>query len=228
MKYFNVMETFTTSDGIEYNINSLGVVTQKEIQQFNYNKDYISTYNSKKYKKESRELNLMRLSLMVGCLGYTPAQILDFGYGNGDFLRTANKHIRYTHGFDIAPTRTPNGSKKVNNIDDVYDCACFWDSLEHVEDISFLKFLRTKSIIISLPQRKELTDFNSFSEFKMWFEGWKHRKPNEHIHHFSRQSLESFFNVMGYRLEMMCNLEDEIRKPTTKDPNIITAFFTKI
>ena len=47
-----------------------------------------------------------------------------------------------------------------------------------------------------------------------WFESWKHRKPDEHLWHFNRDSLNKFMERMGYVMISSTNIEDTIRKNT--------------
>ena len=222
------MKTFKTSDNIEYKIDEIGIITQLNPQKFDYSESYINTYNTAEYKNNSIKLNLIRLSLMIGQFGSTPLNILDYGYGNGAFLEQAKEHIKSCDGYDVSPVKVPDGCNRVQTLNGNYDCISFFDSLEHIKDISFIKFLKTKSILISLPYCKNINEFDTMDLFIKWFDTWKHRKPNEHIHHFTPESLELFFQLMGYRMGLICNMEDEIRKPEKeKTKNILTGFFWK-
>ena len=61
-----------------------------------------------------------------------------------------------------------------------------------------------------------------------WFENWKHRRPDEHLWHFDKESLVNFMNRMGYVLVSHTNLEDTIRKNSQqKETNILTCVFRK-
>ena len=97
---------------------------------------------------------------------------------------------------------------------------CFFDSLEHFHDISFVKNLNTKYIYISLPWCHYHSD--------EWFENWKHRREDEHIYHFNEKSLEKFMNRQGFKMINYCNLEDKIRIDKNLSPNILTACFEKL
>lgn len=218
---------FRTSDDNLYYIDALGIVTQKYPIDFKYNKAYINNYNSAKYRKDSVRLNALRLSTVVQQYGKIPNTILDYGYGNGAFLRAALQKVKYCDGYDITPIEPPIGVKKISNFNTIYDCVTFWDSLEHIKELNFIKYLHTKSIAVSLPYCKDISEFKSFDKWLKWFDGWKHRKPNEHIHHFTPIALTKFFKVMGYDMQLVCNIEDEIRKPEKKGKNILTGFFVK-
>jgi len=59
-----------------------------------------------------------------------------------------------------------------------------------------------------------------------WFENWKHRRPNEHLWHFNKESLVKFMKRMGFVLCSYSNLEDTIRKNNDQiETNILTCVF---
>ena len=95
----------------------------------------------------------------------------------------------------------------------------FFDSLEHFEDIEFVKDLKCSYICISVPECHYYDD--------EWFENWKHRRPNEHLWHFNHGSLVKFMYRMGYILISGSNIEDTIRKNNKEESNILTCIFAK-
>ena len=63
----------------------------------------------------------------------------------------------------------------------------------------------------------------------IWFEKWKHRRPDEHLWHFDKDSLVNFMERMGYIMVSCSNLEDTIRKnPHQEETNILTCVFKKL
>lgn len=55
---------------------------------------------------------------------------------------------------------------------------------------------------------------------------WKHRRPGEHLWHWSRDGLDFFMGRLGYRPLMHSNFEDEFRPyPEQSKPNILTAVY---
>ena len=147
--------------------------------------------------------------------------LLDVGYGNGDFLKACSSSIPYLFGNDISGYPIPRSCVYVNDILAYeYDVVCFFDSLEHFEDISFVKDLKTKYVYISVPWCYNFSD--------EWFKNWKHRREDEHLWHFNPISLENFMNEMGYTLVISSCIEDTIRKPVDNNPNILTAIFKKV
>ena len=100
-----------------------------------------------------------------------------------------------------------------------YDVVCFFDSLEHFDNIYIIKELKTDYIFISVPW------CHNFSPD--WFKSWYHRKPNEHLWHFNKESLLNFMSELGYNCIHTSNIEDTIRKNNKEYSNILTAIFKK-
>ncbi len=61
-----------------------------------------------------------------------------------------------------------------------------------------------------------------------WFGAWKHRRPGEHLWHWSERTLPALFGVVGYRLVLHGCPEDAIRRPDDPtEPNVLTALFVR-
>lgn len=159
-----------------------GVIKQININKITYDSSYNAKYNQ--YGEKGNYLSYLRLGVLIGCLGKSPNSITDVGYGNGDFMRACKKSIKNVYGCDISDYPVPEGTTKIN-LSDIsnMDIVCFFDSLEHFEDISFIKSLDTKYIFISVPWCHYLSD--------EWFEKWYHRRENEHLYHFNDISLKN-------------------------------------
>jgi len=164
----------------------------------------------------------LRLGYIIGSIGYIPNSILDVGYGNGAFLSSCSAIIKHLYGNDINGYKLPYYCNFVENImNDHYDVITFFDSLEHFEDISFVKDLKCNYVIISVPNCHYFND--------EWFKEWKHRKPNEHLYYFNTESLVNFFDECGFECVNTSNVEDVIRKNDNETySNILTATFKKI
>ena len=148
----------------------------------------------------------LRLGNIIGTLGRVPESILDVGYGNGSFLKVCTNIIPECYGHDISSYPVPEGCREIHNIvEGEYDVITFFDSLEHFEDIEFVKELKCKAVCISVPHCH-------YPDDDEWFKNWKHRRPHQHLWHFNIKSLESFMDRMGYMLLSSSNLEDTIRK----------------
>jgi hypothetical protein len=206
-----------------YEILPNGVIHQKEIVNKikDYDKEYVDTrYNN--YGEKGMQMAYLRLGYLIGVVKKPFSRVLDVGYGNGDFLKACMGFDSINaYGNDISGYPIPKGATFVEDITSMdFDVVCFFDSLEHFEDISFVKDLKTKYVYISLPWCHNFSDD--------WFKNWKHRREDEHLWHFDNLSLENFMNEMGYDLVTGNNVEDAIRKPVDNHPNILTAIFEKV
>lgn len=197
-----------------------GIIKQKYVNKISYNYDYSNKYNS--YGEKGKYLSHLRLGVLLGSIGKIPESILDVGYGNGDFLKVASTAIKKCCGCDISDFPVPENCEKVELIDyKYYDVICFFDSLEHFDDIHFIDKLNCEYIFISVPW------CHNFSED--WFKNWYHLRPNEHLWHFNDKSLVAFLEENGFEKIYLGNFEDSIRKNSScnGNPNILSAIFKK-
>ena len=207
--------------GHTYQHNSYGGVSQVGAKPFAYNQAYNETYNTEAYKRDSLRLMQIRLDIVKSACGH-PNSLLDFGYGNGAFLTYASSFIPNCFGFDVAETNYHEGKKweRINYLEQKGKpmVATFWDSLEHLENPEeVVRGIDAEYVCISLPWFTYELDFNN----------WHHRKPDEHLHHFTPDALITLMQDCNYRLCWLGNPEDEIRKGKGFDNNIMTATFTK-
>jgi hypothetical protein len=197
-----------------------GVIKQLHVNKITYDYQYSNTYNS--YGEAGRNLSYLRLGVLIGAIGHIPVSIVDVGYGNGDFLRTCTKQISHVYGCDISDYPIPDMCQKID-LDEInqIDVVCFFDSLEHFDDISFIKDIDTNYIFISVPWCHYLSD--------EWFKNWYHRRENEHLYHFNDISLTRFFDESGYDRIYMSSFEDMIRYNPSVHPmsNILSCIFKK-
>lgn len=202
-----------------YAITKDGVLKQQTYSLREYNVDYVDqSYN--KYGDKVQKISHLRLGYLLGAIEKIPNSILDVGYGNGDFLRTCRTIIPKCYGNDVSSYPIPEGCTFVENIfKDKYDVVCFFDVLEHFENIEIIKKLKTKYLYISLPW------CHSFDP--TWLSSWKHLRPNEHIWHFNKKSLIKFCTRMGYKLICSSNIEDIVRTSASTQENILTCIFKK-
>jgi hypothetical protein len=202
-----------------YKMLKSGVIKQIDVvNQVDYNLEYVSnSYDS--YGEKVNYISFLRLGYLLGVINEIPNSILDIGYGNGAFLKACKNVIKNCYGNDISDYNLP---VDVNFIDDIfidyYDVITFFDSLEHFHDIEFVKKLKCKYILISVPCCHYYSDD--------WFKNWKHRRPDEHIFHFNENSLNDFMIDCGFEKMSISFVEDTIRKGEEK--NILTGIFRKI
>ena len=198
-----------------------GVIKQKIINKIAYNYEYSNKYNN--YGEKANYLSYLRLGVLLGNINKIPNSILDVGYGNGAFLNAAKNIINNCSGFDISDFPLPDDITIENSMyEKHFDVICFFDSLEHFDDISVIDKLKCDYVFISVPWCHNLSD--------EWFLNWYHRRPNEHLWHFNDISLVNFFKENGFECIYKSNFEDTIRKNITCNgySNILSAVFKKI
>jgi hypothetical protein len=203
-----------------YTMDEWGVVHQTERTKFVYDKSYVDK-GYQHLQLQIQQITHLRLGYMVGSIGKIPSKVLDVGFGTGDFLKACHKLGIATTGCDLYRDFLPESSSFVEDpTQGTYDVITFFDSLEHFENLDFVKNLQTEWAVISLPWCHNPDD-------DKWFSNWKHRKPNEHLHHFNSHSLVSWMYSQNFECVNVCNIEDVVRTSTSSLPNILSAVFRK-
>ena len=203
------------------NYEQLGkIIRQKNVNKIAYNYDYSNQYNG--YGERAKYLSYLRLGVLLGNINKIPKSILDVGYGNCDFLNAAKERIKMCYGYDISEYPLSDGLIKADTMcERHYDVICFFDSLEHFDEIDIIKNLQCDYVFISVPW------CHNFCED--WFLKWYHRKPDEHLWHFNKEALWEFFQNNGYECIHISNFEDFIRNNSESQyyPNILSCIFKK-
>ena len=219
----------TTTDGQIYTVDNEGVVHQLYYDLFKYDENYVQTYETPGYKQKAEVLNNIRFAFICGAVGRKPNSILDFGYGNGDFLKVAKKHGVNVSGVDVTGCKVEGVNTYLANelpFNTGREVVTFWDALEHVEFMHTVINADFCPYFIAVTVPALPCGFNN-GNFKDKFSEWKHRKPNEHLHHFTPLSLKLFMKKQGYKLSSLCHVEDYIRVNKDCTPNTITALFVR-
>jgi hypothetical protein len=200
-----------------YDCDNNGVIFQQKNTPINYDTKYVKNrYDT--YGELANYMGYLRLGYIVGGLGRIPESVLDVGYGNGAFLKVCTNIIPDCYGNDITGYGLPKGCSFVEDITSKhFDVITFFDSLEHFSDINIVGKLKCNYVVISVPWCHYYND--------LWFENWKHRRPNEHLFHFNEKSLANFMSSYQFELINYTHLEDTIRKGEQK--NILSAIFRK-
>lgn len=231
MKTINIKE----KDGriTKYVIDINGVIKQLYPEQFNYDKNYVAIYNEPERVRKSKALQALRFSFVLAMATKELRSLIDIGYGNGAFLQYANANSDISlYGYDISGVKIPanvTAGFDPEWFDNKYDVMTFWDCLEHFPDLSFLRDIQAEMIVVSLPWCKygaALLRYQNEQAAVDCFADWFHRKPNEHLHHFDRDSLLNTFAMCGWECIGTSNMEDAIRKRYHQ--NILTAAFVKM
>jgi hypothetical protein len=187
--------------------------------------DYSETYSKTRYDQypTTDSMSQLRYSLIERHIGPIKS-ICDFGYGNGSFLKYCHIEGLKTYGYDISNYELPSYVTRVDDPNNVeVDVMTFFDSMEHlnVEDlVPVLQAKKTKYFIISVPWYHE-------SCGEEWFMNWKHRRENEHFHHFDSHGLIDLLINVGCKILHVGNDEDKIRTPFSDLPNILTIVAKK-
>lgn len=203
-----------------YREDEHGVVHQVQVEKFDYTPEYVKAV-TEVIPDKGRGTAVLRMSILAEMVP-AGSKILDVGYGNGVFLDVCKGAGFETCGFDISgfPINHRLLPSMVAVLQEKFDVVTFFDSLEHIPDLSFLKVLQTEFVVVSVPW------YHPEKGFK-WFKSWKHRKPNEHLHHFSNLSIVPFFKSMGYKTIYLDNCEDVLRRSVDGSENILTGVFKK-
>lgn len=210
-----------TSHGRKYVVDGYGVVHQENPRPFRYDAAYVSAFEKPEYRAKTLALTMLRLGWVMGLFnmkfGHAPESLLDIGYGSGTFMREAAKVIYTVDGCEIAPLPVPEGCHKVEAVDRTYDIVTFMDSLEHHRSLDVISRLNASLVAISVPWCHEPGG--------PWFDAWKHRKPDEHLHHFDVPALAAFMASEGWTMIYEGHHEDVIRRPVDDKPNILSMAF---
>jgi hypothetical protein len=218
------------SNGTQYGTDEYGVIHQMNPQPYTYDAAYVSTYDTPEYQRQSDILQALRLGFVVGAFGRVPRKLLDFGAGNGAFMRFAIQRVKIVFGYDVAGAGVPGVFSDLHTAYTAFDgrefdVITFWDALEHVPDLSFVRDLPCKMVVISLPW----CHYAALGQ--QWFDNeYYHRKPSEHLHHFNYESLEAFMKSCGWNKVADSDHEDIVRKPRYSNKhisNILTMAFKR-
>lgn len=210
-----------SSHGRKYELTETGAIHQLDAKPFVYDAKYSSTYDSPEYTKQSDKLMALRVGFVMAAHGKPVNSLLDFGYGNGAFMKAAKETIHRVDGYDVTGVTVPGFDTFTDLPHRCYDVITFWDALEHLPDFSLLHKLCVGTMVISLPY------CHARSEGLAWFnENYKHRKPDEHLWHFDHDALEETLKKFGWYRVAFSTFEDTVRKSEHGLPNILTMVFT--
>jgi hypothetical protein len=211
-----------------YRIDEFGVIHQIDFTPITYDKKYLSYYED--LSDRTIKLGYQRLGWVLGLLGRIPESTLEIGYGTGTFIEAAHiAGVRDCAGCDIAHFPLPAGVPFVSWDEALlreWDLVAMFDVLEHIPDLSFLDRLQARHLAIAVPysRYRELGE-----DGEEWFRSWRMRLPNEHLHHFDRESLVALLAHHNYSCAALNCFEDGIRlRPGEAGPNILCGFFNRV
>lgn len=210
-----------------YETDRFGVIHQVAFAPIQYDRQYISYYEDK--ADRTIKLGYQRLGWILGLTGEIPRSVLEIGYGTGTFIEAARiTGVPDCAGCDIACYPLPDGVRFVDWEEALahrWDLVAMFDVLEHIPDLGFLASLKTRHLALAVPycRHRELGP-----EGDAWFSTWRMRLPDEHLHHFDRESLVALLAHHGFDCVTLNTFEDGIRlRPGEAGPNILSGFFRK-
>jgi hypothetical protein len=199
----------------EYVVDSAtGALTSRDRTiRAQYDHAYVARYE----KYPERELSKIRAALFRRFFPDAEA-VCDVGYGTGAFLREINRSSGWVHcyGYDVSPYPAPSFVKidpnwQINR----WSVLTFFDSLEHFDQLPRFK---ARSVIVSVPWYHPALGAE-------WLYRWKHRRPGEHLWHFTPETLANAMAINGLRPVFIGSPEDAVRKNDGDWPNILTMVF---
>lgn len=209
-----------TVQGHCYSMDEFGAIHQVNAQPYTYDAAYSATYDTEAYRRQSDILQALRFGFITGAHGRPIRSLTDTGYGNGAFMKFARQCIPDVYGIDVTDVPVPAHCYRVKDYTKV-DVITFWDCLEHISNISFLRTLPCETLAVSLP-------YCHINEQGIEFvKQYKHMKPNEHLHHFDAPALEATLAKYGWRKVAWGAHEDIVRKSAHPFQNILTMAFKR-
>ncbi len=181
---------------------------------------YDRAYLDSRYRKidaKVRALSAKRLAVLSEYAG-PPGNLLDYGCGTGRFVDAAGEAGFNAYGHDAVPREGLLTWRECTK-KQPWDVVTFFDSLEHLRDpAGVILSLRPSTIMVSVPE--------CHFYCPDWFMEWKHRRPGEHLWHWSRAGLDMFMSQLGYINVHACHFEDEFRERYDPWlPNILTCIY---
>ena len=141
----------------------------------------------------ARAVNAGRIALMDRYLADS-AQVLDYGAGTGDFVRTARRSGFLMKGFEVLPQAATWLKKEDLFAWDVntFDAVTLWDVIEHLQDPEIvLRAVRKGAhLFASVPVFDDLKAIRAS----------KHYRPGEHLYYWTAQGFIDWMALYGFRL----------------------------
>jgi hypothetical protein len=165
----------------------------------------------------SLEMAYVRLATLYRFM--RSGRVLDVGYGDGEFVRQANKRGLTAFGYDIHADEVA-GVPIIDALAGDFDAVTLFDSLEHFQYLTHLFTVRPRFFVVTIPHTPaDITDDKIIY--------WRHYKPNEHLHYFSTNSICALFARFGYTRLENYPIEDIIRKNPEQEVNTMTYIFKR-
>ena len=166
------------------------------VKETPYDAEYFQKYSAYETSDIGIQLNSARLELVRRYVN--ASEVIDIGIGSGMFMNEAN-----CEGFDINPVAIELLKKSgsyVNPYERKSRHATFWDSLEHITEISDIFENITGYAFVSIPI------FRSCEHILQS----KHFRKDEHCWYFTEKGIEWFMESHGFFLVEHSTIEIDI------------------
>lgn len=188
-----IVDIFQCADGAKYAVLQTGAIKHLNPTVYTYDAAYSAVYNTPEYKAKSDMLQMLRMGFVQGAHGRRICELQDIGYGNGAFLNHAKQFVSIAYGKDVTDVPVPDGCHRSDEYEQV-SVMTFHDCLEHFHCLNFVRDLECETLVVSLPN----CPFAKLG--RGWFEKeYPHRKPSEHIYHFSSASLDETMRLLNWK-----------------------------
>lgn len=152
-----------------------------------YDQAYFDNYRGYVDTRMGKQLTQARVNLVDA---YVPGadRVLDVGIGCGTFVEAYG----FADGYDVNPVGVAWLKKRGlwrNPYAKPVQHACFWDSLEHIEDPSVVLGQVEKTVFVSIPI------FTGMAHAR----ASKHFKPNEHYWYFTSAGFIQYMKTLGWQ-----------------------------
>jgi len=133
----------------------------------------------------SEQISYIRWEFLIANITDPIRVLLDFGSGVGWFRAHRPLSIE-VDSFDIG------SYPQTGILHKEYDVVCLWDVLEHIANFELIHSIlnSTRYVALTIPIKPRKTSLAC----------WKHYKPGEHLHYFTLDELDTFFETYGFRL----------------------------
>lgn len=187
-----------------------------------YDQQYMQKYDGYENTDIGHRLNTTRWWIVSKFLK-DGGSVFDMGCGNGAFIRSAPPMYEAT-GYDINPASKyhSNETMAYGRALQGYDLLTMWDVIEHMmHPDQWVEKYAPDTVIVTTP----ITDF-----VRVPIREWKHFRPDEHQHYFTRTSLKQMFEQAGYALvEDSQNFhEGEVRDPEHREWLYTAGFYRRV
>lgn len=165
-----------------------------------YDAAYFAKYEGYAATDLGRELTRQRVDFCRASAALDNYSVLDVGIGCGQFVQALRAERVEAFGYDISDTamawlrdrgfyRSPYGQEA--------GIHTYWDSLEHLQNPTATVRSASRFVFVSLPIFRDVAHVIAS----------KHFRPDEHMHYWTEEGIERWFEAQGFKLLAQSNFE---------------------